>query len=134
SNRSAIGAKVRVTATIGGKPVKQLREISGGGGYRSQNGLLPHFGLGDATIIDTVRIEWPSGTVQEFHQVAVKQTLIVVEPPRLGGLALQADGSVRLNLLGAAGLAFQVETSSNLFNWTPLVTITNGTRTEIVVD
>jgi len=134
SNRSAIGAKVRVTATIGGKTVRQLREISGGGGYRSQNGLLPHFGLGDATSIDTVRIEWPSGTVQELHNVAVKQTLKVVEPPRLGGLARQTDDSVQLNLIGAAGVPFRVETSSNLLNWTPLVTITNRSRTEIIVE
>src|SRR5439155_20590175 len=96
--------------------------------------LNPHFGLGDATNIDTVRIEWPSGTVQELHGVAVKQTLIVVEPPRLGGLARQADGSVQFNLIGAARVAFRIEASSNLFNWMPLVTITNRTRTEIVVD
>ena len=134
SNRSAIGAKVRVKATVGGKTFWQLREISGGSGYRSQNDPRPNFGLGNATNIDTVRIEWPSGTVQELHQVPVKQTLTVVEPPRLGGVAPQADGSVQFNLIGAAGLAFRVETSSNLFNWTPLVTITNQTRTEILVD
>ena len=29
----------------------------------------------------TVRIEWPSGTVQELRGVAVKQVLTVVEPP-----------------------------------------------------
>ena len=96
--------------------------------------MRPNFGLGDAEIIDTVRIEWPSGTVQELHNVAVKQTLTVVEPPRLSGMALQANGSVQFNLIGAAGLAFRVEASSNLFNWTPLVTITNGARTEIIVD
>ena len=56
------------------------------------------------------------------------------EPPRLSGLVRQADGSVQFSLIGAAGVAFRVETSSNLSNWTPLVTITNGTRTEIVVD
>jgi len=58
----------------------------------------------------------------------------LVEPPLLSGLVRQADGSVQLNLIGAAGLSFRVETSSNLFNWTPLVTLTNRTRTEIVVD
>lgn len=33
SNRAAIGAKVRVKATIGGNTVWQLREISGGSGW-----------------------------------------------------------------------------------------------------
>lgn len=68
SNRSGIGAKVRVTTRIGGNSIRQLRRISGGA--RNQSGLLAHFGLGDATNVATVRIEWPSGTVQELHDVA----------------------------------------------------------------
>src|SRR4051794_16931699 len=44
SNRSAIGAKVRVKASIGGQTVWQLREISGGGGLGSQNDLRAAFG------------------------------------------------------------------------------------------
>jgi hypothetical protein len=35
SNRAAIGAKIRIKATIGGKTMWQLREISGGGGLWS---------------------------------------------------------------------------------------------------
>jgi hypothetical protein len=80
SNHSAIGAKVRVKATIGGKAMWQLREISGGDGLGSQNDLRAGFGLGDATNVDVVRIEWPSGIVQELHSVAVKQFLTVIEP------------------------------------------------------
>src|SRR5207253_4127879 len=38
SNRSAIGAKVRAKATIGGKTVWQLREISGGSGISQKIG------------------------------------------------------------------------------------------------
>ena len=57
SNRLGIGAKVRVTAKIRGNLIRQLRQISSGTG--GQSSLLAHFGLGDATNIDTVRIEWP---------------------------------------------------------------------------
>jgi hypothetical protein len=46
SNRSAIGAKVRVQATIFGKTYWQMREV--GTGNIAQNDLRPHFGLGDA--------------------------------------------------------------------------------------
>lgn len=42
--------------------------------------LVPVIGLGDATIIDTLRVEWPSGIVQELHNVPVKQKLTIVEP------------------------------------------------------
>src|SRR6185503_11041369 len=66
SNRSAIGSKVRVKATIAGVPRWQMREIGGGGGYGGPNALEAHFGLGDAAAADSVRIEWPSGLV-EIH-------------------------------------------------------------------
>ena len=38
-------------------------------------GLVAHFGLGDATNVDLVRIEWPSGNVQELTDVAPDQML-----------------------------------------------------------
>ena len=81
ANRSAIGAKVRVHATIGGKSFWQLREINNGGGW-SVVPLVAHFGLGDATNADTVRIEWPSGIVQTLTNVAPRQVLTVVEHQR----------------------------------------------------
>ncbi len=62
SNRSAIGARVRIVA--GG--LAQIREITGGSGYGSQNSLTAEFGLGSATVVDSIRISWPSGTVQEL--------------------------------------------------------------------
>lgn len=80
SNRAAIGAKVRLRATIGGSVRWQLREISGGGGLGSQNDLRAQFGLGDATIAERVRIEWPSGIVQELSDVPAKQFLTIIEP------------------------------------------------------
>ena len=48
SNNSAIGAKVKVKATIQSQPVWQMRELSGQTGYLSQNSLNAEFGLGDA--------------------------------------------------------------------------------------
>ncbi len=42
-----------------------------------------HFGLGDATQVDILRIEWTSGIVQELYDVPVKQYLTVTEPPTL---------------------------------------------------
>jgi len=80
SNRAAIGAKVRVKATIGSRAFWQLREISGGGGLGSQNDLRAGFGLGDATQVDLVRIEWPSGIVQVLHDIAPRQFLTLIEP------------------------------------------------------
>ena len=134
SNRSAIGAKVRVKATIGGNAIWQLRELSGGGNYGSQNDLRANFGLGGATNVDTVRIEWPSGTVQELHNIAAKQFLTITEPPRL--LAGQTNGTPQFTLKGGRGFNYQIETSTNLPDWSPLgtVTITNLSGTTPIID
>jgi hypothetical protein len=44
SNRAAIGAKVRVRATINGRTFRQMREVSG-----DQISLHVHVGLGNVT-------------------------------------------------------------------------------------
>jgi hypothetical protein len=79
SNASAIGAKVRTKATINGHTTWQLREISAQTGYCSQNSLNAHFGLSDATVIDSIKIEWPSGMIDILTNVDVNQFLTVRE-------------------------------------------------------
>lgn len=83
SNASAIGAKVKVKATLGGETFWQMREISGQSAYATQNGLFVHFGVGDASSIDSVKIEWPSGIVQVYTGVEVNQLMEIyeIEPP-----------------------------------------------------
>jgi hypothetical protein len=126
SNRSGIGAKVRVRATIGGVSRWQMREISGGGGFGSQGQLVAHFGLGDATSVETVRVEWPSGIVQEVHRsmqnpqiwfIPVNQLLTVIEPPQLAAAGTQPGGSFRFSITAAPG-CYALLTSSDLTTWT----------------
>ncbi|MBV9406342.1 MAG: CRTAC1 family protein [Acidobacteriaceae bacterium] len=75
SNRSAIGA--RVTVTAGGR--RMIDEVMSGGSYYSQNSLTLHFGLGAVTEVENVEIHWPSGVVQKTGRVAADQTLKIVE-------------------------------------------------------
>lgn len=125
SNRAAIGAKVRIKATIGGKTTWQLREISGGGGLACQNDLRAQFGLGDATNVDVVRVEWPSGMAQEFADVAVNQFLTVKEPAKLAAACQVPGGSILLTLTGGKGLEYSLESSTNLVDWIPAARLTN---------
>ena len=74
SNRSGIGT--RVFATTGER--RQMREILGGNGF-SQNELVAHFGLGEHTIVDTLEIHWPSGTVDRFFDVVADQKIRAFE-------------------------------------------------------
>ena len=78
SNKSGIGAKIRVKSVINGQPVWQLREVDGQNGYCTQN-LEQHFGLGNASVIDSVRIEWPSGIVDNYTNVAVNKFYRAIE-------------------------------------------------------
>ena len=75
SNRDAIGARVEITA--GGRT--QTAEVRSGGSYLSHNDLRVHFGLGETTLVDRVRIRWPAGTVEEFGPVEVDRFVTVRE-------------------------------------------------------
>ena len=72
SNYFAIGTKVRAKATINGESVWQMHEVSSqtGGGAGSQNSIKVIFGLGDATTVDSLLIEWPSGFTQVLTNVS----------------------------------------------------------------
>ncbi len=78
SNKAAIGAVVRLKATIDGTSVWQMRQVSSQGGYCGQN-LESHFGLGDATSIDSLIVQWPSGRVDEVVQPGINQVLKLKE-------------------------------------------------------
>jgi enediyne biosynthesis protein E4 len=97
ANRSAIGAKVRVRATIGGAPRWQMREIRTATCYGGQDALETHFGLGDAALVDSVRVEWPGGTVDVWtglapdsrHELVEGATVVGVEPSEPSGFGLR---------------------------------------------
>jgi len=74
SNRSGIGAKILLRA--GGRT--QFREYTGQH-YMSQNHIPVHFGLGRATIIDSLSIQWPSGGRQTMSSIPINQTITITE-------------------------------------------------------
>jgi len=75
SNRSAIGARVRIVA--GGATL--VREVRGGGSYYAQNDLRVHAGLGGAAKIDRVEVRWPNGKDEIFSEVPMRQIVKLVE-------------------------------------------------------
>ena len=75
SNRSAIGARVEMVA--GG--MKQIREVTTQTGLAAQNSLIQHFGTAGNTVVDTVRIYWPAGNVQELVNLPTDQLYEIEE-------------------------------------------------------
>ncbi len=86
SNRSAIGTRVIASAIINGVRVKQTREISGQTGYNAQNSLNVELGLGNATVIDTIIIKWPSGVTDMYLNVAGNRFITAVENQGIIGI------------------------------------------------
>ncbi|MHB1558042.1 MAG: CRTAC1 family protein, partial [Isosphaeraceae bacterium] len=66
SNRDAIGA--RVTLTASGRT--RYNERMAGSSYLSANDHRLHFGLGNATRVDSVEVKWPSGRVDRYNDLA----------------------------------------------------------------
>ncbi len=78
SNRSGIGARVRVYATIKGSSGWQIRELCSPTSF-GQNGVIAWFGLGDASVAESLRIDWPSGIQTFMTDIPAKQYLTVLE-------------------------------------------------------
>ena len=79
SNRTAIGTRIRARATIYGKAISQIREIAQMSGMHSNSSMRVHFGLGDATVIDTLEFQWPSGHVDVLINVETNHFITMEE-------------------------------------------------------
>lgn len=53
--------------------------LSQTGSWGGQNSLNVEFGFGNANIVDSLIIEWPSGSVETHTNIAVNQFIIVIE-------------------------------------------------------
>ncbi len=72
----SVGARVEITT---GADTVQIREVSSGGGWRSSEDFIVHFGLGSEEVIDSVKVTWPGGIPLNVANVEVDQLLVLVE-------------------------------------------------------
>jgi hypothetical protein len=120
SNRAAIGAKVHAQARINGKTFWQMREISGGN--RCQDDPRPHFGLGDATNVTSLQIDWPGGASETLTDISPNQILTIVEPSLRG--AFGTDDKFHLTVYGNTNKSYTVEWSADLLQgWATLAAV-----------
>jgi enediyne biosynthesis protein E4 len=75
SNRSAIGARVRLVTADG----RQVQEVRGGGSYYSQNDQRVHFGLGRSTRVEQLEIRWPNGLEEIWTDVGIDRIVTLKE-------------------------------------------------------
>ncbi len=84
ANRDGLGARITLRLPDGSR---RVREVHGGGSYLSQGDLRAHFGLGAAARVRSLSVRWPSGTRQDFEDVAADRFLVVDEQTGLRPVA-----------------------------------------------
>ena len=75
SNRNGIGAFVEILAG----DLKHARHSVPLSGYLSNNENTLHFGLGEADAIQSLKVRWPNGGVQEFTDLPVNKNIVILE-------------------------------------------------------
>ncbi len=105
SNRSAIGARIKITVENEGNGTRSIYRTIGSGGSFGASPFEQHIGLGEAARILNIEIGWPaSNTKQNFSNVAKNQFLEIKEfadnytkldrkPFRLGGAKREVAGN-----------------------------------------
>jgi enediyne biosynthesis protein E4 len=75
SNRSAIGARVRIRSGAH----LQTQEVTSQSSYYSHNDLRLHFGLGQSAKAVQIEIRWPSGEAETIKDAAINQMITIKE-------------------------------------------------------
>lgn len=75
SNMSAVGARVEITGEWG----TQIREVRAGESYGINNSSTRHFGIGQATEIESITVRWPSGHVDTGMSPPINGTVHITE-------------------------------------------------------
>jgi enediyne biosynthesis protein E4 len=75
SPRDAIGSIAYLTTGN----LRQRQDVVSGAVYCSQNDMTLHFGLGAATKVDKLEIQWPDGSVESFDVPAIDRVVTIKE-------------------------------------------------------
>jgi enediyne biosynthesis protein E4 len=75
SNRDGFGARVEVKA--GG--LTQIEEVRANSSFESASDPRLHFGLGSASLVDSIIVHWPSGAIDRLGPQRADQQLVIEE-------------------------------------------------------
>jgi len=77
SNTKGIGTLVTIDLPDGSKQSRQLFPY---GGFLDADEPIIHFGLGEHETITKMRLEWPSGEIQEIKDIKINHRYSITEP------------------------------------------------------
>lgn len=75
SNKDAIGSRIELWRN----GYKIIRTTHCGVSYESQDSFILTIGVGSSTVIDSIRVIWPSGLTDSYQDIAVNQNLFLTE-------------------------------------------------------
>jgi hypothetical protein len=76
NNRDGFGADVYAYLNTG---KVLMRTLYSGGTHSSQSSKLIHFGLGEASLIDSIHVDWPNGVQDWIYEVPVNNNIFIQE-------------------------------------------------------
>ena len=121
ANRDGFGAHIQIH--VGSDT--WLREIDGGSSYRSQHASYAHFGLGSATMVDSLIITWPGGRKQRAYAIAANQRMEIIED------TIPPVGVKQLKVSLISDFSLFPNPSNGLINLSAIVNTTSTAQWEI---
>ncbi len=91
SNSYGIGSVVTIETESG----IQVRDLASSRGYLSGCAPVVHFGLGDAKVVQSIEVRWPSGTVQTLKNLSSGYRYVIRESAKENvGLVANSDSTL----------------------------------------
>ena len=82
SNADGVGARVYLAAVPSDASglMGQVQEVRAGSSYLSMDSIELEFGVGAATVVDEIRVLWPSGREQVLVDIEADRVILIEEP------------------------------------------------------
>lgn len=115
ANTFALGARVEVEAMLSGERRVQTRYLHGNTtGHRDQSSQRLHFGLADATQIESITVYWSTGEPETYEQVAVNQFLHIMQGQGIRSVARETTEQLTASVVLHAAYPNPASTQTRL--------------------
>ncbi len=112
SNRNGVGARITIYGAWG----QQIREVRSGESYGIMNSFSQNFGLGSATMVDSIVVKWPSGQVDKYTELSGDQFVTLIEGTCISpDIAISANGP--LTFCTGQSVTLSVPEGFSTYSW-----------------